>query len=309
MLASNPAAILALNPAIVSQFELAPTSDNIIGTAQNDDLQGTNADDVLLGAAGNDEIDGGKGGDYIDGGQGQDTASGDQGDDQIYGRDGNDELGGKAGDDQLEGGPGADELDGGGGTDTASYGQATSGVTADLNQSSNNTGEATGDTYKSIENLLGSRFDDQLVGDNKGNVLNGSDGDDTLIGNGGNDTLIGGTGANTLIPGNGKDVILYVSPYFVEDEIQGFNVKQDTLAISASGFGGGLVADDPLVAGTNFFSDIDPQATQSVGAFLYDTNDQFLSWDADGSGLGDAVQIAHFDAAIALTPDHFTILA
>jgi serralysin len=148
------------------------------------------------------------------------------------------------------------------------------------------------------------------VGNNSANVLNGGDGDDTLVGKGGNDTLIGGTGADTLMPGNGKDVILYTSPYFAGvDEIQGFSVTDDTLAFSASGFGGGLVAGQQLVVGTNFFSDTMPAATQPVGAFLYDTDSQALSWDADGSGLDAALEIAHFDTSVVLTTDDFTILA
>ena len=76
----------------------------------------------------------------------------------------------------------------------------------------------------------------------------GVDGDDTVVGKGGNDTLIGGTGADTLMPGNGKDTILYTSPYFAGvDEIQGFSFTDDTLAFSASGFGGGLVAGQHMI--------------------------------------------------------------
>jgi phosphodiesterase/alkaline phosphatase D-like protein len=311
-LASNPAAVLALNPTIVSQFALTATSNNILGTADKDDLQGTNANDVLLGAGGKDELKGNGGNDYIDGGEGKDDVFGGQGDDKIFGRDGNDNLDGQAGNDQLEGGPGGDKLDGGKGLDTASYAQATSGVTADLNKSSNNKGDAAGDKYESIENLLGSRFDDRLVGNNSANVLNGGDGDDTLIGNGGNDTLIGGAGADILNSGNGQDVLVYQSLFFAGvDLIQGFSVPNDTLAFSAAGFGGGLVAGQQLVAGTTFVSNTAPVATTPVGigAFLYDTDGQDLSYDADGSGSGAALQLAHFDTAAALTPDDFTILA
>jgi phosphodiesterase/alkaline phosphatase D-like protein/Ca2+-binding RTX toxin-like protein len=309
---ANDPTVLTQTPDIVSQFQMTPTTNNMLGTPGNDDLQGTNANEVLLGAAGKDELSGGGGNDYIDGGEGKDDLFGGPGDDTIFGRDGKDKLDGQAGNDQLEGGPGGDKLDGGNGLDTASYAQATSGVTADLNKSSNNKGDAAGDKYESIENLVGSRFDDRLVGNNSANVLNGGDGDDTLIGNGGNDTLIGGTGADILNGGNGQDVLVYQSLFFAGvDLIQGFSVPNDTLAFSAAGFGGGLVAGQQLVLGTTFVSDIAPVATTPVGtgAFLYDTNDQDLSYDADGSGSGAALQLAHFDTAAALTPDDFTILA
>ena len=220
-----------------------------------------------------------------------------------------DKLVGNSAANVLEGGAGADQLNGGGGIDTASYAHATAGVIADLTKPANNSGEAAGDLYQSIENLLGSNFNDRLVGDNFNNVLTGGGGSDTLIGNKGDDTLIGGLGADTLNGGDGKDLFVYFAPSEGGDTIQSFVVKDDTLQFSASGFGGGLVAGQHLVAGTTFIANTAPVASTTAGTFLYDTDDHNLLWDADGSGSHAAVQIAHFDTAVALKADDFTILA
>ena len=53
-----------------------------------------------------------------------------------------------------------------------------------------NSGKALGDTYTSIENLFGSRFNDHLTGNNVSNILDG--------GFGGNDTMRGDLGADTF---------------------------------------------------------------------------------------------------------------
>jgi phosphodiesterase/alkaline phosphatase D-like protein len=121
-LANNPAAVLALNPTIASQFEVTPTSDSIIGTARNDDLRGTNNADVILGAAGNDDLQGRNGDDYLDGGKGNDDVRGGAGNDRIFGRDGNDDLKGGDGDDLIDGGAEKDVMAGGSGSDTFVFG-------------------------------------------------------------------------------------------------------------------------------------------------------------------------------------------
>jgi Ca2+-binding RTX toxin-like protein len=222
----------------------------------------------------------------------------------------NDKLTGDAKDNVLEGGAGKDQLDGSKGVDTASYEHATSGVTASLDKPNSNTGEAAGDTYKGIENLTGSAFNDKLTGDGAANQLKGGAGDDTLSGGGGNDTLIGGPGADILNGGPGKDMFVHLLPSDGVDLIQGFNVKDDTLQFSAAGFGG-LHAGQHLVAGQTFIADTNPVATTTAGTFLYDTDGHDLLWDADGSTLGGIapVQIDHFDSAVALKADDFNIMA
>ena len=147
--------------------------ENVIGSAHDDNLRGDGADNVLRGNGG---------------------------DDALLGRDGND---------FLVGGPGADEHWGGGGADTASYAGAASGVRVDLTSPGTNTGEATGDIFGSVENLIGSAHDDNLRGDGADNVLRGNGGDDALLGWMGDDTLLGGPGADEHWGGGGSDTASY----------------------------------------------------------------------------------------------------
>jgi Ca2+-binding RTX toxin-like protein len=125
----------------------------------------------------------------------------------IDGAAGSDTLNGGAGNDILVGGAGADALTGGGGTDAASYQTAATGVQAFMLNLGANTGDAIGDTYSGIANLIGSDFDDNLQGDNSANELWGGKGNDILQGNGGDDTLYGGDGDDVLSGGTGSDTL------------------------------------------------------------------------------------------------------
>ena len=154
--------------------DIVAAFQTVIGTAFNDAITNLTGYAVYFsGGAGDDVLTGGTGADTLDGGAGNDT---------------------------LIGGPGADVLIGGAGTDTASYANATGGLTASLIDPTQNSGDATGDSYSSIENLIGTNFNDLLYGDGNANVLNGG---------GGNDTLVGGAGADTLIGGGGFDYASY----------------------------------------------------------------------------------------------------
>ena len=107
-----------------------------------------------------------------------------------------DTFNGFSGDDFFVGGPGGDTFTGGTGNDTVSYDNALVGVRADLSNPATNTNDAAGDTYSSIENLIGSDFNDTLVGNSQVNVLTGGLGNDFFFGGAGNDILVGGAGTD-----------------------------------------------------------------------------------------------------------------
>ncbi|MDB5440394.1 MAG: Proprotein convertase, partial [Caulobacteraceae bacterium] len=152
--------------------------ENLIGTAFDDMLTGDGTMNRLEGGLGDDVVDGGTGADVLEGGLGNDT---------------------------LLGGAGVD-------VDTASYASASMGVVVDLTiVGPMDTIGAGIDSLTSIENLIGSDFNDHLTGDAGANSLSGGAGDDALFGGLGNDELIGGLGADTLDGGAGADTVTYAA--------------------------------------------------------------------------------------------------
>jgi Ca2+-binding RTX toxin-like protein len=207
----------------------------------NDTIYGGAGNDILVGGGGADYLDGGSGTDaaaYTDalagvhadmlnpnsntgdaagdtyvsienlmGSSFNDFLGGDNSDNTIFGAVGNDTLYGYGGNDTLDGGAGADLLDGGAGYNYASYLTSTSGLTADLADNTQNTGDAAGDTYVNIQGVAGTNYDDTLVGNDLGDSLLGGAGNDKLLGGAGDDFLAGGTGNDSLYGGNGNDTL------------------------------------------------------------------------------------------------------
>lgn len=158
------------------------------------------------------EFTGSEDSDTIYGSPGNDTLLGLAGPDFLYGQDGDDSLVGGDDSDQLYGGLGDDTLDGDKGSDTANYQNSTAAITVNLSIGVA-TGEGT-DRLIGIENITGSRFDDQLTGGAQDNWLWGGDGSDTLEGGVGNDSLDGGWGtwADHLKGEDGDDVLSVRGP-------------------------------------------------------------------------------------------------
>jgi Ca2+-binding RTX toxin-like protein len=165
--------------------------ENVKGSQYGDWLVGNTGTNMLTGMDGDDTLDGGSGADSLDGGNGNDT---------------------------LKGGDGADVLNGGANVDTADYSASAARVIISLADHTASGGDAAGDVLTSIENLIGSNFNDSLVGDDVANVLDGRSGADTLSGLGGNDTFvfhIGQAEGDTVydfqgIRAGGGDIMMFV---------------------------------------------------------------------------------------------------
>ena len=188
----------------VDTFDGKGGNDRLYGFAGDDILRGGDGDDILVGSDGIDTLEGGAGADRLFGGNDGDMLYGGEGADSLYG--GNDG-------DTLEGGAGADLVNGGAGADTASYANSVDtdgdgkGVTVNLFRGSTSGDDAVGDSFVSIENLLGSALDDNLRGDTGDNTLTGGEGVDSLYGLAGIDTLQGGAGDDRLFGGEDNDFL------------------------------------------------------------------------------------------------------
>lgn len=308
-------------------------ADALYGDANANRLEGYIGADVLVGGSGNDELYGGRHdvnfsggdeGDVLFGGDGDDRLDGGYGDDALFGDDGNDRLDGGYGFDTLFGGEGDDDLSGGyyddilcGGagadillgnnigidwtnaSDTASYETATVRVVASLLNRVNNTGDAAGDQYFQIDNLLGSSFGDALAGDNQNNVIDGGAGNDFLRGYDGKDTLIGGAGRDSFVFNSSPNS----STNF--DRITDFNVADDTIVLEARIFS--ALATGALAA--NALKDIALGAKDADDRIIYNSATGILYYDADGSGtaFGNA-KFAVLTGSPAITAADFLVV-
>ena len=182
--------------------------EHVFGSNFNDQMSGTAAAERLVGIGGDDTLIGREGDDTLDGGVGNDSLIGGDGQDQLVGDVGNDTLQGGNSNDILLGGLGADVIEGGAGFDVAAYWNATAAVQIDLATPGLNSGEAVGDTLVSIEQIVGTAFNDTISGASAADSLSGGVGNDIIEGRDGNDTLLGEAGDDTLRGGNGADSLL-----------------------------------------------------------------------------------------------------
>ncbi|MBE8987078.1 proprotein convertase P-domain-containing protein [Nostoc sp. LEGE 12450] len=146
--------------------------------------------------------------------------------------------------------------------------------------------------------LDGGTGNDTLTGGAGNDTLNGGAGIDTLNSGTGNDILVGGAGNDTLTGGTGSDRFTFNSRSEGIDRITDFSVLDDTIFVSAPGFGGGLVA-NAAIAANKFF--IGSAANTSSQRFIYDKGNGSLFFDQDGTGAIAKIQIATLNTGLSLS--------
>lgn len=217
----------------------------IYGDNSENTLDGGAGDDTIFGLGGDDILIGGRDSlasrdinntipvadleDQTESDDGNDTLYGGGGNDTILGGQGNDILDGGSGNDTLSGQDGIDVFRGGAGIDTVDYSKESPfQLIVNLRTNMASGGTASGDTFYSIENLIGSddRIDrfigtdvaNHFWGQGGGDYFNGGGGDDILdsgrdgdivYGEAGNDTIIGGAGQDYIDGGEGIDTAIY----------------------------------------------------------------------------------------------------
>jgi Ca2+-binding RTX toxin-like protein len=254
------------------------------GTAEGDtlknieDLFGSKFDDKLVGNAQDNKLDGQDGNDTLKGGGGADTLVGGAGNDVL-------EIDGT--DDKAYGGAGIDTL-----VANSGYGlkiSLSSGF-IDYNPYSDTWGVhnprgwqseygydigyphpyGSPDDVTDVENVIGSKYNDAIFGNESANNISGVNGDDLLSGLGGddiisggngNDWIYGGLGADTLTGGADADTFIFSSfdaSKFTagrpQDIITDFQHGLDAIDLSALDIALNdlLVVDNQTIGGANY---------------------------------------------------------
>ena len=191
--------------------------ENLTGSDNNDTLTATGAAaNTIIGGLGDDFISGGGGSDITDGGEGNDTVSfADIGPAVTVSVDENGD-----GTAFYSPAPGVEVVDTltsfenfvarAGGNDTIDLSGFSTGVRVDLDVNTPQPGPASQDgvvqvdgedlfTLTNFENIIGTDFDDVLLGNNEFNVIEGGAGNDSIHTFGGADIADGGEGIDTVL--------------------------------------------------------------------------------------------------------------
>ncbi len=253
-------------------------NDVLLGGAGNDALSGGRGADTLSGGLGRDLLQGGLGDDILQGGLGQDTIIGDGGQDivsyagsaqgvvvnllaqtasggdatgdqlsditGVIGTAQRDVLIGTAGRNTFRPGLGNDDIFGDGDFDVVDYSDVNGAVYITLqSQSGPQDGWAAGfDFLNNIDGLVGTQFDDYLIGDAGYNEIFGGAGRDIIKSKGGNDRLDGGAGPDKITGDVGHERILGGTG---DDELYGLTGMDTIFGGSGADFiSGGKDADE-----------------------------------------------------------------
>jgi len=138
-----------------------------------------------------------------------------------------------------------------------------------------------------------------LTGTSSDDILIATNGAETLSGGAGNDVLIGNAGSHVMSGGSGNDTFAFLHDTDGPATITDFNntTAHDHIAVSASGFGGGLTAG---MDATQFFETSDDDQFSGLGPlFHFDTANNTLYFSATGTS-GSEIALAQVQAGVTI---------
>jgi len=154
------------------------------------------------------------------------------------------------------------------------------------------------------ENVVGSSGPDRLVGGADMDVFHGMAGDDRLAGGAGNDMLTGGAGQDVFVfdtQPSKKANLDVITDYSAKDD----SIHLDNAVFRKLGKNGSPEA--PVKLNKKFFKVAD-RARDKDDYLVYSKKKGILSYDADGSGAGKAVEIAKLSKNLKLTAADFFVI-
>ena len=161
-------------------------------------------------------------------------------------------------------------------------------------------------------NGWGNELDNRIAGNDGSNLLIGGRGDDALHGGRSADRLKGGAdrddlegdkGKDKLTGGGGNDEFVFRALQDGRDTITDFrheNGNNDRFLIDVSGFKAGLDAGGHLLRG-QFQVSRDNHARDEDVRFIFDTRDETLWFDKNGSKQGGLTLLADLQSSAELT--------
>jgi len=185
------------------------------------------------------------------------------------------------------------------------------GPTAGADNLTGTTGADTIDALGGNDTINGGAGADSILGNDGADSLLGGNAADTLIGGAGNDTIAGEAGNDLLTGGSGADIFRFGPISDARDTITDYTAADDTIQLSAAGFGGGLTVGINLGATGRFDANATGAATSAagVGQVTFETDTGILRYDADGSGAGAAVIFATLAGVASLVASEFVVIA
>jgi len=148
-----------------------------------------------------------------------------------------------------------------------------------------------------------------LTGNALDNIITGNMGKNTINGLAGSDNVDGGFGNDVLYGGSGTDAFLFTTKLGTSasdrkvnfDTLNDFSVEDDSLFLDNAIFkklGSGTPTKPKLLSGKFFSLD---KAKDKDDYIIYSKKTGVLSYDADGSGKGQAVEFVQLKKGLAMT--------